>query len=775
VVRRRAVGVALAGATLLAAAPVSAAQIPSQQGSADPRPVNCAASSEEAPVSVEVTTLAPRAPTDPDEPFQVAGRLTNCGQRPLDRLQVRLAVGNKINSRSGLARAAEEPVLGGRRLPAVPAPSDGLAPGQSTAFDLRLLVGDLALGRQNGVFPLAVQALARYGEAPRREAVGLASTFVPWFPDGPIAPTRIAWLLPLIDQPRRGPDGVLLDDGLASLLNSESGSAGRLARALATARAGASGGCDPPAVPAVVAPAEPAAPAEPDPPPSDSPTPPPPRPEPPCRGDPVPMTYGVDPDLLDTIEVMSRPYTLLSRGDRVTRPASADAQQWLATLRTLADRADVLALPYADPDVVALSRPESGVRGDVDLLRKLGQSEARRLLGVDAVLRSIAWPPPGPLGGALDALVSGGDDGSEPPAVVLDEGNLPEPPALLGRTPSARTTLSSTTGPVTALVIDSALSALVEPDPSAPGWQGARLAEQRWIAEAAVLAAERPSQSRTFVVAPRRRADLLPAVAGAAIADTGRLPWLCPVSLADAVDGVERCATLPDTQGPAPAEDRGTPDRRDRRSVELSATFVERLAQVRALSDQFTDEVLLAEGEQAKATKARLLRARGRAASSAWRQEPAQGRRLLSLLSDDVEGLRAQVRLLSTPVLLTGNTGTIRLTVENRLDQPVNVGIRLGATSQARLSSEETGVREVPASQAVPIAVRVEARTSGRFVARAQLLDDSGDPFGEPVELAVRSTQYGQVALGITGVAAAVLLIAAGARIVRRAVRSGGG
>ncbi len=717
-------------------------------------------------MSVEVTTLAPRAPTGLDEPFQVAGRLTNCGQRPLDRLQVRLAVGSKINSRSGLAQAAQEPVLGGRRLPAVPAASEGLAPGQSTTFDVRLLVGDLALGRENGVFPLAVQVLARYGEGPRRESVGLASTFVPWFPDGPIAPTRLAWLLPLIDQPRRGPDGVLLDDGLASLLDSDLGRAGRLARALATAQAGAGGGCDPPA--------EPAAPAEPDPPPADSLAPPPPAPELPCRGDPVPMTYGVDPDLLDTVEVMSRPYALLSRGDRITRPASADAQRWLATLRTLADRADVLALPYADPDVVALSRPESGVRGDVDLLRKLGQSEARRLLGVDAVLRSIAWPPPGPLGGALDALVSGGD-GSEPPAIVLDEGNLPEPPALLGRTPSARTTLSSTTGPVTALVIDSALSALVEPDPSAPGWQGARLAEQRWIAEAAVLAAERPSQSRTFVVAPRRRADLLPAVAGAAIVDTGRLPWLCPVSLANAVDGTERCATLPDTQGPVPPEDRGTPDRRDRRSVELSATFVERLAQVRRLSDQFTDEVLLAEGEQAKATKARLLRARGRAASSAWRQEPAQGRQMLSLLRDDVEGLRAQVRLLSAPVLLTGNTGTIRLTVENRLDQPVNVGIRLGATSEARLSSEETGVREVPPSQAVPIAVRVEARTSGRFVARAQLLDGGGDPFGAPVELAVRSTQYGRVALGITGVAAAVLLIAAGARIVRRAVRSGGG
>lgn len=76
----------------------------------------------------------------------------------------------------------------------------------------------------------------------------------------------------------------------------------------------------------------------------------------------------------------------------------------------------------------------------------------------------------------------------------------------------------------------------------------------------------------------------------------------------------------------------------------------------------------------------------------------------------------------------------------------------------------------MPGSQAVQIAIRVEARTSGRFVARAGLIDVSGDPFGEPVDLAVRSTRYGRVALGVTGVAAAVLVMAAGVRVTRRAM-----
>ncbi|MDQ3663503.1 MAG: DUF6049 family protein, partial [Actinomycetota bacterium] len=502
---------------------------PAPSRSASPAPPDaCQNSAEKAPVRVDVTTLLPRAPSSLDESFHVAGRLTNCGREPLERLQVRLSVGGKIDSRSGLARAAEQPLLGGRRLPPVPAALPDLGPGEATTFDLRLLVRDLELGRQNGVFPLAVQAQARYGEALTTGSVGLASTFVPWFPDGPIAPTRLAWLVPVTDQPRRGPDGVLLDDALEDLLASDADRPGRLDRLLAAVRVGAQGGCDERAeLPDGVLPPERSS----------------------CRGEPVPMTYGVDPDLLGSVEAMVSPYSVLEGRAAVVRPASTNAARWLTAMRTAATNNDVLPLPYADPDVVALSRPASGVRDDVDLLRKIGQTETRQLLGISQSLTSIAWPPPGPIGGSIDALVGGG--GSDLPSIVLDQSALPDSPALVGRTPSARTTLSSTSGPVTALVIDDGLSRLVEPDPSSPGWQGPRLAEQRWIAEVAAIAAERPSESRTFLVAPRRGADLQPDVAAPIIADTGRLPWLCPVSVADAVRGTERCVVLPDTQGPA--------------------------------------------------------------------------------------------------------------------------------------------------------------------------------------------------------------------------------
>jgi hypothetical protein len=605
------------------------------------------------------------------------------------------------------------------------------------------------------VFPLAVQARARTGDT-GRGPVGLASTFVPWFPDGPIAPTRVAWVLPLVDQPRRAPAEAMLDDALDALLEDDTGRRGRLQRTLLSGRVGrarslrrAGQGADRRRGPA---------------------------PAVPCRGEPVPVTYALDPDLLYSVEAMSRPYTVLERGQALDRPRSDNAEQWLVAVRAAARESDVLALPYGDPDVVALSRTESPVKDDVEALRQLGQSEARRLLRrtpeeapVD-LLTTVAFPPPGPVEPVVDPLAG---DGST--ALLLDASALPPPPAALDRTPNARTALPSIGEPVTALVADPALSALVEPDVESATWQGDRLAEQRWLAETAVLAAERPGRSRTIVVAPRRQADLKVPVAIGALVDTGRVPWLCPVSLAAAVAGTERCpsgpAGLVDTQGPATADRRGAPRVKGPEDVELSQAYVRELAEVRADADQFTEQVLIATSVSAKTTKARLLRARGRAASAAWRERPAGGLRMRELLERDVDGLRSKIVLRSAPVLLTGRSGTVSLTVENGLDQPVTVGVGLDPTSAARLTSEAAELQEVPGRNAREVPVQVEARTSGRFTVQAHLVDRAGRPFGRNVELQVRSTQYGRVALAVTGVAAAVLLVAAGARITRRALR----
>jgi hypothetical protein len=696
----------------------------------------CAGASQESPVVVEVTTLAPRAPTSADEPFRVAGRLVNCGEQAVSGLQVRLVTGGRLSTRSQLRRATSEPVIGSRRLEAQDAQVTDLGAGASTRFDVRVRVADLRLGARNGVHPLAVQARGRTGSG-SRGPVGLASTFVPWFPEGPVAPTRLAWLLPLVDEPHRGPGAVMLSDELEELV----AGSGRLAQVLVGGRVGAAGGCEPPALPTGDAG------------PADG-----------CRGEAVPVTWAVDPDLVHSVEAMTRPYAVLVDGRRTDRPASPAAAAWLSSLAAAAADGDLLALPYADPDVVALSRTGSPLVDDVALLQQLGRSEVRRLLDAEP-LQGVAWPPPGPVTGVVDTL-----SGSERRALVVRASALTgrQSGTASDRTPSARTTLPSTVEPVPALVPDDALSDLLAPDPTDDGWQGERLAEQRWLAETAMIAAERPGESRTLVVAPERRAALPPALLAAAVADTGRLPWLCGVPLADAAAGTERCAQLPDAQGPAPAAGPAVPVASVPDVQALPPAFVRAVAVVRRDSDQFTEQVLTPDDDGAKAIRARLLRARGRAESAAWRARPAEGRRMLDLLRDDVAALRSRVTLVGEPALLTGREGTVQLVVQNLLDQPVNVGVRLDPTSAARLTSEDTEIQVVPGQSTVPVSVRVEARTAGRFTARVGLVDASGEPFGSTVELAVRSTQYGRVALAVTGVAAAVLLVAAGVRITRR-------
>jgi hypothetical protein len=205
---------------------------------------------------------------------------------------------------------------------------------------------------------------------------------------------------------------------------------------------------------------------------------------------------------------------------------------------------------------------------------------------------------------------------------------------------------------------------------------------------------------------------------------------------------------------------------------ELSPTYLSALAAARTLGTQLTDEVLVPGSDAAAAVKARFLKARAEALSSAWRDDPSGGRRIAQRYADDVADARAKVRITTgRRQLLTSDTGVLDVSISNALDQPVTVGVQLNDPIEARLTSTDTGVRTIGPSEVVPVRVRVQTRTSGQFVVRATLLDRSGQRFGDPAELVVRSTGYGRLALAITGVGAGMLLVAAGVRVVRRALR----
>jgi hypothetical protein len=536
----------------------------------------------------------------------------------------------------------------------------------------------------------------------------------------------------------------MLDDELATSF----ARGGRLDRMLRSAADGQKGGCDgradgPPTLP--------------------------PRPRvTPCRGDAIPMTYAVDPDLLFTADALGSPYKLLvgSKTKRIdnTRPA----RDWVAGLRAAVTGEDVLSLPYGDPDAVALTAPQTGLADEVPLLREQGKKETTKILGRPP-MTSVVWPPAGRLTRrAVESLTSGGAT-----ALVVDPIALPDPANEPSYTPDALIgQLPTNTGQPSVLTIDSALSALLTP--TYADYPGDRIVEQRWIAETAMISAERPSVSRTILVAPARRADLHTAVAADTIRDSGRLPWLCAVSLASVAGSTDSCPDEVRTESSEVAPVELEPPHVDDRF--LAPGFLDRVGSLRTNSTQFTDEVLAEPtSTEAVGTTGRLLRARARTESSVWRDDGAGGERMLQLLKDDIGNLRDRVHLQvgSGIVTLTSSSGVISVNVVNELSQPVRVGVVLDAHNRARLSTRDTPVTTIPPEHATQINLKVTAQTSGQFPVTAQLVDREGRDFGRSQDLVVRSTQYGRVALAVTGIGAGVLLVAAGFRIARRATRRG--
>jgi hypothetical protein len=702
--------------------------------SADPTPTPA----PEAPLRVVVTSLAPRAP-QPHDAFEVRGYLTNLGGSTVRGVQVRLRLGPRITSRGDLHEAdRDRPETSRVRDTSRPGASGTLAPGASTAFDIRTDVDTIGLG-QIGVYPLDIEARGDVGNG--LESLGLAPTWVPFFGDAHPKPTRVAVVWPLVDRPHQGTSpSPLLDDDLASSLSPH----GRLGRLLTAARAAETPECDGAARRAdgTVTPAA-------------------------THCEAAPVTYAVDPDLLGAARLMTAPYKVRSDDRTASGTGTSAANTWLSSLKQALVGSPLLALPFADPDVTPLAAT-SGGQQDLARAQTLSDREVADTLGV-APVRSVAWPPAGPVSAsASDALAQSGARG-----FVLDPSAFQPSDSEPYPTPSARTTLrtDSTGTPLAGLVADPYLSDLVTG--SLASDIGSRLAEQRFLVETAMIAAEAPSIPRTLVIAPARRTDVDVYAAAGALRDLGRVPWLCPVSIASVADGIEHCAALPDEPAAVPTA-RG--ELRSDTTGMLSASYLAPLAVDRDRITQLTEAVLYAPADDNRLQaaladlKTRLRQGVARAESSAWRTDGTAARSASSQLGRDVQALAGRVTLRGGHALLTSSKGTLQVSIENALDLGIRVRVRFSSKT-ATLSAAETGLVEVDGKRAVSASVKAQAQRSGQFVVFAQVVDRNDQPFGPETEVVVRSTRYARLALAVTALGAGVLFVAAGIRIVRRALR----
>jgi hypothetical protein len=687
-----AAAVALVAGLPLAAAPAAAA------------PARAAGTEPAAPVSVTLETLEPHD-VQADSAIRVIAVLKNTSAQSTGPLRLRLRRGAVLDTRGELQAADTDPpgtaAASGppQELPA------GLAPGQSRRVGYETTAAELSLttGSPIGVYPLALTVQ----DAGDGVEVGRLSTVLPYLQPG-IAGTRVTLLWPLLDRPHRltgspaGAPELFTDDLLA-----RSVSAGGRLDTLLDAAEKVTGRFR--------------------------------------------LTLLIDPETIEALDRMRSPagYRVRTGGRTVAGTGGVAAAGWLDRLRAIAPRHLLVATPYADPDLVALERGDNAALGRV---RQPDLDATAKVLGVRPTIK-VSWPPDGQLtDSALDDVVAQGAT-----AVVLDPTALPGGPAGgSGRTPSGVSPLPALSGQAVALVSDPVVQDVLQRGSLRQnGFAGGpRLAEQRLLAELAMITAEAPNDSRTIVLAPPRRWDPPASYALALAGDLATIPWLDPddaLQAAGSTTAVDRGALV----YPADARRRELPARQ--------------IGDLGSLQAKVTDFRSVLNNEDAATELGPYGDAVRRAGSSAWRTAVPAGESYVARLLRQIDALRGGVTVSTSATgdyTLASSDSPLLLTLQNTLSVPVSVRVRL--TTPVGFDTRDVGVEQIPARGKRSVKVLASVQRTGTFTVKAQATTPAGGELGREITLSVRSTAYGGLALGITGLAFAVLVAAVLLRLYRR-------
>jgi hypothetical protein len=654
-----------------------------------------------------LTGLTPSAPKAADR-LTVRGTLTNTSGTAWDAVSVRLrlstrALGNRGEIRqvaAGTAPVRDTLPVAGTEV-ALPG---AMKPGAGTPWTLSVPIKTLHLPG-NGVYLMGIEALAtKAGTATVTSSggpteVGLVHTFLPYLPKKKqFTPTQVSWLWPLVDKPARDAHGAFPAVAGPSAF-AAGGRLADLAKAPGTA----------------------------------------------------PVTWMVDPELLDTAAALSVPHKERTGDKTTTVDGDAAAGTWLAALRAQLAGKPVAALPYADPDVAALTR-----RNLTDRLAPalaLARTTTATLLGRESDT-ALAWPADG----FADEAVLGALRRAGATAAILSS-DVVAPSQQLTYTPTGRALVSADGKPLEVLVADQDLADAFAGDLSVPG--AATLAAQRFLADTAMLTLERPNAARTILVTPPRRwappegwaADLLKATRAA--------PWMTMVPLAT----MSRTLEAPELTNASAVYPAGAP------AIELGSVYMRR---VRAAADAAAEVtgILARPGGLEVGYRTALLRA----VSSYWRENREDGRAYLKALGDTIRADRGKVRVIGRSlVTLSSNHGTIPVTVFNELSQSVQVLPVVRPKVGTRLRITQPAMETIAPGRKATFKVKAEATTNGITQVDIRLRSASGRAFGPTLAVKVNATSYGNLGLLVLGAGTTLLFLAAAVRNVRRIRNRGRG
>ncbi|MCX5585742.1 DUF6049 family protein [Streptomyces erythrochromogenes] len=687
---------------LLAGTPVLAALVYA--------PAPQAEAAQASSVDVQLVSMAPSAPVKGDT-LTIEGTVVNTGSETITDAHVGLRVGPALTDRSSIDETADR---NGFRAGADPGEIDSAyavkiasLPSKVTQnFTLTVPVNKLELDK-DGVYQLGVSLSGVTESRPSEQVLGIKRTFLPWQPEAAAKRSQLTYVWPLISATRvtaeTGSDElqtpVFLDDSLSEELKP----GGRLEQMV-------------------------------------------------TLGKDLPVTWVIDPDLLYTVDAMTKGYRVRgANGKSVQGKNKAVAEQWLSSLEAAVQGKKVVALPFADPDLASLAHHGKDVSGTLGQLRPAtdkAKNAVQTVLHVPAST-DFSWP----VNGAIDPSIVNVATSAGAHNVLTRSDSLMESGAL-GYTPSAARPIGAGT---TAVVADAELSTAFEGDMLNAG--PSTLAVQRFLAHSLALNLQRTDEQRSFVVTPQRMPTVSQARSmAAAIRGLQGGRWTQPADLEAAA------AAKPDpgaaTQVPGAGQ---YPE--DLRKQEMPVSAFEKIRTTQNTLDHF--KVILAAPDRVEIPFGNTI---NREMSTSWRGRPDEARLYRDQVQEYLIGLTEKVKVIpKSDATLSGHSATIPVSVQNSLVQDVHdLVLRVKSANPSRLMFGKSGQAEqqvtVQGDHTQTVKFPANATASGPVEVTAQLFTKDGIPYGKERRFTVEATEITPtVMLVIAG--GVLLLVLAGIKM----------
>ncbi|WP_328770331.1 DUF6049 family protein [Streptomyces sp. NBC_00286] len=707
----RRTGVLLAGAPLLA----GLLQLPASPSADAAERTAVAAATGSKTVDISLHSLSPSVPSDGDT-LTVSGRITNNGKQSVTDAQLGLRVGPTMNGRSSIDTAAKNNPYAGTEV-------DGsyvqdfakLAPGVPQGFSLSVPVDELELGA-DGVYQLGVTLTGETAAQPYERILGIERTFLPWQPDAAERKSRTTYLWPLISTPHMTAETgsneqqtpVFKDDDLAA----ELAPGGRLQQLV-------------------------------------------------TLGKELDVTWVIDPDLLASVVAMVGGYEIRTGTDTTTAGTHKEvAKQWLAELEKAVEGKEVVALPFADPDLASLAHKGTKIAGSLSHLKDATEVAATTVESILHVTPSTdyAWPA----NGAIDPSIVKVATSAGADKVISRSDSLQETGGL-SYTPSAARPIG---GGTTAVVADARLSTAFQGDMAVAG--NSTLAVQEFLAQTLMINLQQPGKQRSIVVAPQRMPSASQAqeMAQALTALQGA-NWSESAELSAATEAKPDPGAT--TRVPSESEYPSSLSKQ-----ELPPKTFEHVEEIQRKINKF--RVILTEEDRVITPFGRAL---NRAMSTSWRGHEAEEVVYRYGVDAYIDELTEQVALIKkSEAKLSGRSATIPITVQNNLVQGVDhLVLRLTSKHPSRLSIGERERAyweqrvEVSGGHSESVKFTANGRANGRYAVTAQLYTEDGQPYGEEITFDVSVTEITPtVMLVIAG--GVLLLVLAGFRMYTQRKRA---